>query len=491
MAVRVRFAPSPTGYLHIGGARTALFNWLFAKKTGGQFILRIEDTDLDRSSGEMVQEILDSLQWLGLGWDEGPYFQSQRLQKYREAGEGLVKSGHAYYCFCSPEELAAKRERAAQQKQSWKYDGTCRRIPAAEAQARRAHGEPAAIRFRVPQEGMMQLVDVVFGEVATENSGIEDFVLLRSDGHPTYHLSVVIDDLEMSISHVIRGADHLSNTPKQLLLYEALGRRAPVFAHVPLILGQDRSRLSKRHGATSVTAYREMGFIPEAFRNFLALLGWSPGSDRREIYPTEELIAAFSLEGISRTNAIFNLEKALWMNSQYIASASAEQLSLELKPLLEPANLEVPSPGSAEAGQLQSVLDLVKSRARSLNDLVQMARPFLTDDFDFDPAAVDKNLGKHPELQRLLPELAARFAELEVFDLTTTESALRKLAEERGVKAGLLINAARTAITGSAATPGIFDVLVHVGKERVVRRLRAAVDLIPPAVPTIENHQPS
>lgn len=477
--VRVRFAPSPTGYLHVGGARTALFNWLYARKTDGRLLLRIEDTDVERSSVEMVQGILDGMKWLGLDWDEGPFFQSARHQQYRQSAELLVEKEHAYFCFCSPEELTARRERAAALKLPGRYEDTCRSLAPGEARARRDRGEAAAIRFHVPGEGKTVFHDLVFGEVSTEHAIVEDFVLMRSDGHPTYHLSVVVDDAEMAISHVIRGADHLSNTPKQILLYHAFGREIPVFAHVPLILGPDKSRLSKRHGATSVMAYREMGFMPEAFRNFLALLGWSPGNTDREIYPTRDLLETFSLEGISRTNAVFDLEKALWMNGQYLSSMPARALLNELEPLFRQRNLW--DPGSEAGGHehVCAVIDLLKSRARLLNDLAEAARPYLSDSFEVDPAAVEKNIRRHPELKTLLPELARRLERLPDFDPDGTETALRGLAEERGVKAGQLINAARTAVTGSAATPGIFDVLVHAGRERVVKRLRAAAERIP------------
>ena len=316
--VRVRFAPSPTGYLHVGGARTALFNWLFARHQGGVYILRIEDTDADRSRPELTEAVIEGLRWLGLNWDEGPYHQSERLESYRALAARLEKSGHAYPCFCTPGELDLRRKTAEKSGKPWKYDGRCRALPAAEVAARRA-GQSHAIRFRVPASGETRYHDLVFGEMAVAHNEIEDFVLLRSDRLPTYHLGVVADDLEMRITHVIRGADHLSNTPKQILMYQALGETPPAFAHVPLILGPDKTRLSKRHGATSVTTYRDEGFLPEAFRNFLALLGWSPGDDR-ELMPTEELVQRFSLEQVSRTNAVFDRSKLEWFNAEYLRS---------------------------------------------------------------------------------------------------------------------------------------------------------------------------
>ncbi|MGH9805631.1 MAG: glutamate--tRNA ligase, partial [Candidatus Acidiferrales bacterium] len=313
--VRVRFAPSPTGYLHVGGARTALFNWLFARRQGGVFILRIEDTDADRSKPELVEAVLEGLRWLELTWDEGPFHQSERLPSYHAISDRLRASGHAYPCFCSPDELDTRRKSADAAGKPWKYDGRCRRLSAAEVAARA--GQPHALRFAVPQEGESTFNDLVYGEMNVRYDEVEDFVLLRSDRLPTYQLAVVADDLDMRITHVIRGSDHLINTPKQLLIYQALGAEPPLFAHVPLILGPDRTRLSKRHGATSVTAYRDEGFLPEAFRNFLALLGWSPGDDT-ELMATDELVRRFGLESVSRTNAVFDRDKLVWFNSEYL-----------------------------------------------------------------------------------------------------------------------------------------------------------------------------
>ncbi|MGH9518232.1 MAG: glutamate--tRNA ligase, partial [Terriglobales bacterium] len=311
----MRFAPSPTGYLHVGGARTALFNWLFARHTGGTFVLRIEDTDFERSSEEMVEGILEGMRWIGLDWDEGPFFQSQRMELYGGAAAKLLASGHAYRCFCTKDDLDERRKEATAAGRPQMYDRRCRGITREEAEARAAAGEAATMRFAVPEAGSTSFDDAVFGTVEFANAEIEDFVLLRSDGVPTYHLSVVADDIDMELTHVIRGADHISNTPKQVMQYRALGAAMPVFAHVPLILGPDKTRLSKRHGATSVTAYKDMGFSPEAFRNFLALLGWTPGAVKdttgkdREMFSSDELIELFSLDGISKSNAVFDNDK--------------------------------------------------------------------------------------------------------------------------------------------------------------------------------------
>ena len=468
--IRVRFAPSPTGFLHVGGARTALFNWLFAQHHQGKFILRIEDTDVERSSSEMVEGILQGMRWLGLNWDEGPFFQSQRLEQYRGVALKLQESGKAYPCFCSVESLTAKREAAAQAKLPWKYDGTCRSLTIAEIQERESKGQTKVLRFKVPSAGKIEFADQVFGRIEHDLATIEDFVLLRSDGMPTYHLGVVVDDIDMQISHVIRGADHISNTPKQILLYQALNTRVPEFAHVPLILGSDKSRLSKRHGATSVTAYRDQGFLPEAFRNFLALLGWSPGDDSEKM-STAELIQRFSLEGINKSDAVFNLDKLAWLNSQYLSSTPAGELFPLVRTELEKAGLwDAAYEGERKAWFL-GLIDLLKTRARVLPDFVSNGRAFLSDEYEIDQAAREKFL-KEPALAVLLPELASRLEALPEFTLETAEAALRGFADQRQVKPGLLINASRVLLTGKAVAPGIFEVMLALGQARTVQRLR-------------------
>ncbi len=352
---RVRFAPSPTGYLHVGGARTALFNWLFARHFGGTFILRIEDTDFERSSEAMVDGILEGMRWIGLNWDEGPFFQSQRLPLYQATAERLIASGHAYYCFCTKEELEQRRAAAAVHTPM--YDRRCRQLDGVESQKRRLAGQSAAVRFAVP-DGIAFWDDAVFGRVEFANAELEDFVLLRSDGIPTYHLSVVADDIDMRLTHIIRGADHISNTPKQILQYRALGAELPTFAHVPLILGPDKTRLSKRHGATSVIAYKDMGIAPEAFRNFLALLGWSPGRQHkdRELFSSEDLIQLFTLEGISRSNAVFDHDKLAWFNTEYIRAYDSARLLPLIEEEWKAADLK-PTRSSAE---ILAAIDLVK-----------------------------------------------------------------------------------------------------------------------------------
>ena len=475
LEIRVRFAPSPTGYLHVGGARTALFNWLFARRHGGRFLLRIEDTDLERSTPEMVEGILQGMSWLGLDWDEGPFFQTERMDLYRATAQCLVAGAHAYYCFCTKEQLEKRRAAAQAEGRPPRYGGECRRIPPAEAERRRAAGEPCAVRFAVPQSGHTGLDDGVFGRVEFANAELEDFVLLRSDGAPTYHLSVVADDIDMRISHVIRGADHLSNTPKQVLLYQALGAPLPVFAHVPLILGPDKTRLSKRHGATSVIAYRGQGIVPEAFRNFLALLGWTPPDSSKEILRDSELISLFGLEGISRSNAVFDSPKLDWFNTEYIRAYPAAALVPLIEEEWKKAGVQ---PAPAAAGQwLLSTIDLLKPRARNLKDFATSFRAFFSDDFETDPAAADKYL-KDGAVRDLLAELGARYAASpNGFTVESAEKILRELAAEKNVKAGALINGARVALTGQAVAPSLFAVMVALGKERTVRRLRAAASL--------------
>jgi glutamyl-tRNA synthetase len=467
--VRVRFAPSPTGYLHVGGARTALFDWLFARKHGGVFILRIEDTDVERSSEEMTRGILDAMNWLGLHWDEGPYMQSAGFDQHRRAVETLLGAGHAYYCFCSPESLDQKRKEAAARKTDYKYDRTCLKLSLDDVKRRLEHGDRAAVRFKVP-DGPVSFNDAVVGDVTISSEMIEDFVLLRSNGQPTYHVSVVVDDIAMRITHVIRGADHISNTPKQILLYRALGSPIPVFAHIPLILGPDKTRLSKRHGATSVMAYQEQGILPEAMRNFLALLGWSPGNDQ-EIFNDDELISAFSLQGISKANAVFNPDKLAWFNAQYIAKLPHEKLVQYLKPEYIKAGLWRDSFEKEESAWFRFLVDLYRPRAKVLQDFPKQSRMFLIDHVEYDQAAVDKFLKDEP-IRGHLKTLSHRLEALPQFTHESLEHAVRGLAEELGIKPGMLMNAARVALTGQAVAPGLFDVMLLLGREKTVSRLR-------------------
>jgi glutamyl-tRNA synthetase len=473
IAPRLRFAPSPTGYLHVGGARTALFNWLFARHYKGTLVLRIEDTDIERSTAEMVDGILVGLRWLGIDWDEGPYFQSQRMELYREAAQRLVESGHAYYCFCTKEELEQRRAQAQAESGDPQYDRKCRSIVPEQAKARRAAGEAAAIRFAVPESGSTFFDDAVFGRVEFANTELEDFVLLRSDGGPTYHLSVVVDDIDMRMTHILRGADHLSNTPKQVMLYQALGAPQPIFAHVPLILGPDKTRLSKRHGATSVIAYKEEGIVPEAFRNFLALLGWTPPDSSKEIVNDRALIDLFDLSGIAKSNAIFDRGKLDWFNSEYIRACPAVQLL----PLIEEEWKKVDLiPFQTSRDAMAATVDLVKPRARNLKDFATLFRAYFSDSFEVDPAAVQKFL-KDDAVREMLVELASRYEQETEFSEASTEKVLREFAAQKNVKAGLLINAARVALTGQGVAPSLFAVMANLGQERTVARLKKAPSL--------------
>jgi glutamyl-tRNA synthetase len=464
--VRVRFAPSPTGYLHVGGARTALFNWLFARKEQGAMILRIEDTDVERNKPELVQGIIDGLTWLGVDWDEGPFYQSQRTDLYQAAGKALLASGNAFLCYCPAERYAG---------------GDHAEEGAGPAQVRRVvrcscrDGKPSS-----PVGGTTKFYDAVFGEREFSNDEIEDFVLLRSGkededfGQAMYQLSVVVDDIDMRITHVIRGADHISNTPKQVLLYRALGKEPPIFAHVPLILGPDKSRLSKRHGATDVNMYRTEGFLPEAFRNFLSLLGWSPGGDD-EFLRTSELLKRFSLEGVSRTNGVFDRAKLEWFNTQYLQKLPIEDLLPEVEKELKRSGLWKEEWASGEGhAWFSKTVDLLRPRIRLLPDFSTWSRAFFSDDFEIDAAAKAK-FWKDEKVPTLLSQLADALAALPEWNHDACDHAARKVAEDGGVKAGLLINATRVAIVGQAVAPPLFDTMVALGQARVVRRLRDAV----------------
>jgi glutamyl-tRNA synthetase len=481
---RVRFAPSPTGHLHVGGARTALFNWLFARHEGGAMLLRIEDTDVERNRPELVDGILAGLKWLGIDWDEGPFFQSQRLPMYRETAERLLASGAAFACYCKPAAYAGADAAEAEEGEGDDEAGKlqrnvacpCRDLSEAELAAREKEGLPRAIRFRAPREGVTKFEDAVFGPREVETSQIEDFVLLRSSGLPTYQLSVVVDDIDMRISHIIRGADHLSNTPKQVLIYRALGAAPPIFAHVPLILGPDRTRLSKRHGATSVGSYAEEGFLPEAFRNFLALLGWSTGDDT-EYLRTSELIERFSLAGVSRTNAIFDRAKLEWFNTQYLQKPPVEELLPYVECELKRAGIWQDRWARADRAWFARTVDLIRPRTRLITDFSGWARSFFTDHFDYEPAAREK-FWRDDRLPGMLGKLADALEKIPDWNHDACDAALRHLAAAEGVKAGLLINATRVAIVGRAVAPPLFETMVVLGREAVVRRIRRALPFL-------------
>ena len=476
MRPRLRFAPSPTGYLHVGGARTALFNWLYARRHGGTFVLRIEDTDAERSSWDMVEGIVDGMRWLGLDWDEGPdvggphapYFQSRRLDRYRAIANRLVDEGRAYFCYCDPAELKARRD-ASHAGEGWRYDRRCLRLTPEQIAAFEATGAPRAIRFRVP-ERPVTFDDLVRGHVEFDHTSIEDFVILRSDQQPTYQLSVVVDDVDMGITNVVRGEDHISNTPKQVLLYEALGASLPRFAHVPLILGPDRKRLSKRHGATSVTEYKRLGYLAEAMVNFLALLGWSPGTGQ-ELFTREELIGAFALDGISGGNAVFDLDKLDWFNAQHLARLSADDIAARVEPYLREAGLWRESYGQSERPWFLSVLQLLTARARRLTDYAGQGRYFFDEAFEYEEGAARKHLVSDG-LESHVAALRAAFEQAPNWQPSDLETALRQVADARGVKAAALIHPTRIAVSGSGVGPGLFDLLAVLGRERTIARLR-------------------
>jgi glutamyl-tRNA synthetase len=500
MSVRVRFAPSPTGYLHIGSARTALFNWLYARKSGGKFLLRVEDTDLQRSTDESTRSILEGLKWLGIAdYDEEIVFQSRNADKHREAARRLVEEGKAYRDFTPKGERSdanVKQEIAERARNASTAEGTDHRgnpyrdLSLEESNRRSEAGEPFAVRLKVSREGATRFEDAVYGEQTREHSEIEDLVLLRSgDLSPLYNLSVVVDDIEMGITHVIRGQDHLTNTHKQVLIYEALGAAVPVFAHLPLILAPNKAKLSKRkHGeVVSLTTYRDRGFVPAAFRNYLALLGWSP-EDGAELMSLAEMVEKFSLSGVHRSNAVFNFsesdarlwtdQKALWMNAEYIRTMPPEELLPMVRAEFESAGLWKSEYESDAREWFARTIDLIRQRFYTLKDFSGQGRAYFADDFEFDPQAVSKNLKKEPRLRELLPALAERLEKVEPWSVETVESELRALAEREDVKAGLLINASRTALTGQAVGPSMFDVFDVIGRERACARLRDAAGLV-------------
>jgi len=472
-AARVRFAPSPTGFLHVGGARTALFNWLHARATGGRFVLRIEDTDRERSSDAMTAAILDGMSWLGLDWDEGPFHQADGLARHRRDALALVASGHAYRCFCSPEAIAERARLSGDPGLGFRYDRHCLlQLTGDQAGRRAAAGEPHTIRFRVP-DGTTGWDDLVHGRIDFDNRDIEDFIILRSDLTPIYNLAVVSDDVAMEITDVIRGDDHISNTPKQILLYRALGAALPRFAHVPMILGPDGKRLSKRHGATAIGEYRTQGILSEAMVNFLALLGWSPGTDR-EVFTVPELVQEFSLEGINKKSAVFDARKLEWLNNQHLNRRSAAEIEPVVSRGLVAAGLATMAQLEAEREWYHRVIDLVKVRARTMDDMVLQARPYFEDGVVYQEEAVARHWAD-PATRERLEGLRAALAEVEEWSEPELERVVRAEAARLGIGAGKLIHPLRVALTGMAVSPGIFEVAAVMGRDRVNRRLKAAL----------------
>jgi glutamyl-tRNA synthetase len=475
--VRVRFAPSPTGALHIGGARTALFNWLFARNQKGKFILRIEDTDRTRSTLEAEKAIFEGLEWLGLDWDEGPrvggpfgpYYQVERKEIYEKFAKQLLEEGKAYFCFCTPEELEKKRKEAEARKEAPRYDGHCRKLSEAEIKKKLESGLPKVIRFLLPPVGETKVEDLIRGKVVFKNELLDDFVILKSDGFPTYNFACVVDDHLMEITHVIRGDDHLSNTPRQILLYQAFGWQLPKFAHIPMILGKDRTRLSKRHGATSVIAYRDQGYLPEAVINYIAKLGW--GYKDQEIFSREELIEKFSLEGVNKNPAIFDLEKLNWLNGQYLRKILPERLVDLCEPLL------IEAYDCHDLDYLRKIVLVFRDRLVLIPDIIPLSTYFFKDDYPYDPHGIEKYF-KPENTKKILETLAQRLAIVEPFIRENIEPVFKGLAEEMKVKLGEVIHPCRLALTGRTESPPMYDVIEILGKEKTIKRLKKALDFL-------------
>jgi glutamyl-tRNA synthetase len=479
--VRVRFAPSPTGYPHVGNIRTAMFNWLMARHTGGKLILRIEDTDVARRVEDAVKTIMDSLRWLGIDWDEGPdvggdygpYYQSQRLELYQAAAEKLIAQGDAYYCYCSPERLEQLRAEQVKRKEPPGYDRLCRDLTQEERAKKEAEGIKPVVRFKTPLDGQTGYKDLIWGQVVVDNSTLDDFVLLKSDGYPTYHLANVVDDHAMKISHVIRAEEWISSTPRHLLLYKAFGFKPPQFVHHPMILGPDRAKLSKRHGAVSILDYRDMGYLPQTMFNFLSLIGWSL-DDKTEIMSRQELIDNFSLERIGKTGAIFNREKLDWMNGVYIRKLTADEFFEAVEPYL----MDDIAAGKALISSeeyVRAVLPLVQERARTLVEVAELAQFFFVDELDYEPSLlIGKNMDAEATLQALRVS-HQKLKPLSAFDADSLEAVLRPLAAELGLKTGQLFAVLRVAVTGRTAAPPLFDTMAVLGKERCLKRIEAAL----------------
>ncbi|MEW6417566.1 MAG: glutamate--tRNA ligase [Nitrospirota bacterium] len=465
--VRVRFAPSPTGYLHIGGVRTALFNYLYARHNKGTFILRIEDTDRTRSTEEYIDAIIEGMKWLDLDWDEGPYRQTDRFDVYRRYADKLLNEGKAYYCYCLPEELERRRQEALVQGKSPKYDGRCRNLKEP------LTGRIPAIRFRMPQEGETVVNDLIRGKVTFENALLDDLIIMRSDGTPTYNFTVVVDDVDMNITHVIRGDDHLNNTPKQIHIYNALGYEVPLFAHLPMILGPDKTRLSKRHGATSVLAYKEMGYLPDALVNYLVRLGWSYGD--QEVFTRDELIKYFSFENVGKSSAVFNPEKLLWLNSQYIIKTATENLIDLVMPFLIREKV-INEDRILNKEWLSKAINTLKERSKTLIELAYSLRFYIVEDIEYDEKAKARFLN-----ERHLPYLIDIRKELEAlnnFIAPEIEKAFMSVVKKHNTKLGNVAQPVRVAITGKTESPGIFEVLEIIGKEKTLKRLEKAIKTI-------------
>lgn len=481
--VRVRFAPSPTGYLHIGGARTALFNWLFAKSQGGKLVLRIEDTDQDRLKEDSVSQIITSLKWLGLNWDEGPevggpvgpYFQSERFDIYRKYCQQLIDEGKAYYCFCSAEDLAEQREKQRALKQPFHYARTCRDIPLEEAKKRVENGESYSVRIKVPLEGTIGFHDMIHGDIQFDVNQYDDFVIMKSSGIPTYNFAVVVDDHLMGMTHVLRAEEHVSNTPKQLFIYQALGWKAPQFGHMPMILAPDRSKLSKRHGATSVEEFRSQGYLPEAIVNYLTLLGWAPGNDE-EIFSLEDTVKVFDFSKMSQKAAVYDVKKLTWMNGQYLSSLPLDHIVEAAIPFFKEKGLVDDAYLAAHKDYFAHLVDVVRVRVKTLAEVADASTYFFKDLDGYEEKGVEKHF--KPENAALLKKCHDKLAALPVFDLATTEQAYHEIADEMGISFGKVIHPTRLALTGRTFSPGMFDVMVLLGREKTLERLEKAIAFI-------------
>jgi glutamyl-tRNA synthetase len=469
---RLRFAPSPTGYLHVGGARTALFNWLYARHYDGEFLLRIEDTDKVRSTDESTRAIFEGMEWLGLNWDEDVVYQGANLERHRDDANRMLESGAAYRCFCTPEELDERRKAAEARKEAFKYDRRCDRLTSGEIQKRLDAGDPFVIRFRIP-EGTTEWNDLVHETIAFPNKDLEDFVILRSNATPIYNLAVVSDDIAMGINLVMRGDDHISNTPKQILLYRALGAELPVFAHLPMIHGMDGKKLSKRHGATAVGDYQHQGLLPGAMLNFLALLGWSPGGDR-EVMTMDEMITLFSPDGLQRKAAIFDPKKLEWMNGQHLSRISLDDLEPRVTPAMIEAGLVTQDQIASRRDWYFKLLDLLRVRARTIDDIVRQAGPYFLDHIEYDPEAVTKNWKDKAAAADLLEASLETLSDLKDWTPEVLEPALRNLAESKAIAAGKIFQPLRVALTGLGVSPGIFEVLEMQGRELALKRVSDA-----------------
>jgi len=470
---RLRFAPSPTGYLHVGGARTALFNWLYAKQFGGEFLLRIEDTDKARSTEESTRAIFEGLEWLGLLWDDGVVYQGANLARHQADARRLLESGSAYRCFCTPAELEERRRDAEARKEAFKYDRRCDRLPREEVERRVAAGMPFVVRFRVP-EGITAWDDLVHDRIEFPNKDIDDFVILRSDGTPIYNMAVVSDDIAMGITIVMRGDDHISNTPKQIQLYRALGAPLPTFAHLPMIHGLDGKKLSKRHGATAVGDYQHYGLLPGAMLNFLALLGWSPGGDR-EVMTVPEMIELFSVDGLQKKAAIFDPKKLEWMNGQHLSMIPLEELEPRVTPAIITARLATEEELVERRQWYLRLLDLLRVRSRTIDDIVRQAGPYFLEDIEYDPEAVAKNWKDPAEAAGLLRATRDALAKSSEWTSEALETGLRELAASRGIAAGKVFQPLRVALTGLTVSPGIFEMLLQMGRDLSLKRIEKAI----------------